>query len=576
MLRPITTKIHDSAGKNILMPESCKRIRDMDGYCVHCLKVTMSKYVCLVAALSVAVELSAQTSRPSSLLAVDFQKLVSRADLVYDQPVARSEEGMPVGNGSMGTLVWTTRSSLHFQLNRVDVFANNSDSDNFFERHTDYCGGVGFIDIDIADEGHDLFLGDSFRQRLRCYDGIVTTAGGLVEASTFVWQEQDVMAVSITDTRDNKQPVYIHLRPLRAPQVRRGDHLAKSMVKVAGNRIILTQEFREDDYYCASAVVVEVSDRRSIASLESETLARLITGTSEKPTVILAATAASFDPSRDLVAEATKKLDAARVKGVAGMLDANSSWWKEFWEQSFVHLHSADGVAEMVEKHYAYYLYVMASSSRGAYPAKFNGMLWTTGGDERKWGSLFWGANQSCLYNALFQANHPELLMPMFDMYSNAISSFGIAARQQWGSDGIFIPETMAFDGFAPLPEDIAAEMRLLYLGGKNWTDRSKRFESYAWTKMPFQSRWNWKKDVGWKNGQWQYSDKGGGPYGHVTHIFSRAAKVAYQYWLYYEYRVTRRGWGNGRIRCCAVLRSSTEPIPIFKSMPMENITSIT
>jgi len=33
-----------------------------------------------------------------------------------------------------------------------------------------------------------------------------------------------------------------------------------------------------------------------------------------------------------------------------------------------VHLHSADGVADRVEENYTYYLYVMASSSRGKFP----------------------------------------------------------------------------------------------------------------------------------------------------------------------------------------------------------------
>ena len=57
---------------------------------------------------------------------IDLRALISDADLVYDKPVPRSEEGMPVGNGRMGSLVWTTPESLRFQINRVDVYANNS------------------------------------------------------------------------------------------------------------------------------------------------------------------------------------------------------------------------------------------------------------------------------------------------------------------------------------------------------------------------------------------------------------------------------------------------------------------
>jgi hypothetical protein len=35
----------------------------------------------------------------------DLRALISRADLRYDAPAARSEEGMPLGNGRMGSLV---------------------------------------------------------------------------------------------------------------------------------------------------------------------------------------------------------------------------------------------------------------------------------------------------------------------------------------------------------------------------------------------------------------------------------------------------------------------------------------
>ncbi|TFG44838.1 MAG: hypothetical protein E4H40_08970, partial [Candidatus Brocadiia bacterium] len=71
----------------------------------------------------------------SSLLSVDYQKLISRSDLKYNKQVARSEEGLPVGNGRMGTLVWTTPSSLKFQINRVDVYANNRNTNSFNKRH---------------------------------------------------------------------------------------------------------------------------------------------------------------------------------------------------------------------------------------------------------------------------------------------------------------------------------------------------------------------------------------------------------------------------------------------------------
>lgn len=473
-----------------------------------------------------------QSPEKSSLLEVNYGNLVSRADLLYNKPVSRSEEGMPVGNGVMGSLVWTTPSALHFQLNRVDVFGNSSASNNFYERHTDYCGGIGFVDVEFPSGANDIF-NDEFQQHLSCYDGLVSVKGKGVTARVLAWNEQDVMAVHINI---HATPVLTNLRTLRQPVTKKGDHQALSTVSVAGNRIILKQEIREGTYYNGSVIVIEVTGGESSASVESPSMARLSASSSATGTTIFMASAASFDPAEDITAAATKKLEAAKRKGFEGLLASNRAWWKNFWSKAFIHLHSDDGEADLVEQHYTYYLYVMASSSRGLYPTKFNGMLWTTGGDDRKWGNLYWGANQSCLYNALLQSNHPELMDPMFNMYSSGYDTYAKAARQQWDSKGIYIPETTAFDGLSPLPENIAAEMRDLYLLRKPWTDCSKTFNDFAYTKMPFLSRWNWKKDDGWKDGVWRTSDKGGGPFGHVTHIFSCGAKIAYQYWLKYEY----------------------------------------
>lgn len=124
----------------------------------------------------------------------------------------------------------------------------------------------------------------------------------------------------------------------------------------------------------------------------------------------------------------------------------------------------------------------------------------------------------------------------MFEMLSGMLASCSVAARQQWDSQGAFFPETVFFDGLAPLPDHIAAEMRELYLLRKPWSERSQRFFDYAATKIPHSSRWNWMSGGKWANGRWQVTERGGGPFGPVTHIFFRGAKYAYQYWLRYEY----------------------------------------
>lgn len=484
---------------------------------------------------------------------VDHRSLVSRADITYDKPVARSEEGLPIGNGRMGSLVWTTPAALKFQINRVDVFATNSSTCSFPRRHTDYASGCGYVDINLVDFGKDIFTGAAFRQHLGVYDGLMTAEGNGVKARVLAWHERDVIAVEIEDQREHPAPVNVDLRMLRymmqyfpgknfelsskhAVMVKTAAHTATSQLDIRGGRIILTQEFRENDYYNTSAVAIGIVGRETKARYFNELTVRLSAAPHKGRFIILMASASSFDPKQDAATLAMKELDAAAGKGFKTLLASNKAWWHDFWSKSFVYLHSEDGVADYVQQNYTYFLYVMASSSRGAYPPRYGGMIWYTTGDMREWGSQYWWHNQSCYYNALPPVNRFELMDPMFAMYSGMYESCALAARQQWGSQGIWLPETTWFDGLEKLPEDIATEMRALYLVRKPWEQRSERFRWFAETKLKHNSRWNWATVGRWEQGHWVVPDKGAGPFGHVSHMFSSTAKISFLFWLRYEY----------------------------------------
>ncbi|MCU0918021.1 MAG: DUF5703 domain-containing protein, partial [Planctomycetes bacterium] len=495
------------------------------------------KRTAVVSLLALAISLSSVAANSAGQVAdgveVDYAGLVARADLHYDKPVSRSEEGIPLGNGRMGSLVWTTPEAIRLQINRVDVFANNCYSTSFPARNSDYCGGCGFVDISF---GGEVFTEGKMSQHLSCYDGLADIRGAGVTARVLAWNEQDVMAFQVDDTREQPAPITAVLRMLRAPEVKTGAHTAVSKTESRAGRIVLTQKFTEADYYCGSVVAIGVVGRPVEVRMAGEREIQLVADAGRGAFTIFIASAASFDPKQDLVAAALGRLAVAQDKGYAALAESNKTWWHDFWSRGFVRLHSADGVADEIERNYTYYLYVMASSSRGRFPTKFNGMIWITGGDKRSWGGQYWGANQECLYNALLPTNRMELLDPLFEMYSGMYAACAVAAQQQWGSQGIYIPETVAFDGLARLPDEIAAEMRDLYLLKKPWDQRSAGFLAVARTGQPHSSRWNWMGGGSYVDGVWQPTERGGGPYGNVTHIFSRGAKIAYTYWQRYEY----------------------------------------
>ena len=457
---------------------------------------------------------------------IDYKSLISKADLVYTSPVNHSFDGQPVGNGRMGSLIWTNQNALSYQINRVDVFSINSNTRTFDGTPRDWCGGSGLVDIDFQ-SNEPVFTDNDFNQHLSCYEGTIETDGKEIKTKTLVWNEEDVMAVRVVDSRNIQTPAIVSLHTLRPLIVQRAKHKAISKLVVVGDKIILTQEFAENEYYCKSAVAIAIPDNKTRAYFARDTELRLSTTTGNREYTILVSSAASFDKKVDVAELALKKLEHAASKGYEAMLASNKDWWHSFWKQSYVQLTSKDGVADYVNKNYINYLYIMASSSRGEYPVKFNGMLWSTDGDTRAWGGSYWGANQSCIYNALLTANKLELFNPMFKMFSSLYKASARSAEQQWGSKGIYIAETIGFDGDPEMPEPIAKEMRELMLVQKPWEKRSQTYKDYAGGRNRWQSRWN--------NGI------GKDAFGPVSHVFSRGAKLAYTYWVNYELTMDKK-----------------------------------
>lgn len=486
-------------------------------------------------------------------VARDPRAVVGRADLDYPTPATRSEEGMPVGNGRMGSLVWTVPSALKFQINRVDAFAMHASSVSFPRADSDYAAGCGYVDIHLAAAGDDVFAGEAFRQHLSLYEGLMTAQGHGVTARVLAWPERDVIAVEIDDRRASPEPVNIDLRMLRyarqfipgktyelekshAVEVHTAEHVARSQLDIRDGRILLVQQFEERDFYGSSAVAIGVVGRPARARYLNETTVQLSVAAGRGKFAILIASAASLDRQRETGALALAELDAAVPEGFAGLQTATAVWWRDFWGETPLDLTSADGQADFVGQNCTYALYLMGASSRGKYPPRFGGLLWRTTGDLSRWGSQYWWANTRAYYLNLMPAGRLDLMDPMFDLYFNMRESCALAARQQWGSQGHWIPEIVFFDGLEELPDGIAAELQDLMLARKPYEQRSANFQAFAEVRNRHHARWNFQADGEWVDGKYVVPTKGNGIFGHCTHILGAGARIADLFWQRYQY----------------------------------------
>ncbi|MCL2478969.1 MAG: hypothetical protein FWF22_05665 [Treponema sp.] len=483
----------------------------------------------------------------------EIKKVVSRADLYIEGTVRRSEGGLPIGNGVMGTLVWTSPAGIKAQVNRSDVFANNSYSNSFNERHLDYGYACAYLDIDFTGYGEDVFGSDT-RQHLDIYSARGSINGNGAAAEFFAAKGRDLFVFSCNTERE--EGAVVRLRMLRPSEVQHRSHFAYSHFIIRDDVLILKQEFTEGSYYCASAVAIKafgkpyrirqnnesggmrpgIAGRKHIVlGQEAETETRLCFEGGKGSFDLYVASAAGFDPSADVAKEACAIVNRAAADGRSKIQNETESFWKKFWEKSFIELWG-DEKALLAEKHYQYYMYILGCCSEGGkFPPNFGGLLFSTRGDLRHWGIMQWWNNLQIYYNSVMASGRWDLIMPYFNLWNRNIETYAAAARQQWGAEGIFIPETSHFNGPEKLDENIAAELRDLFLARKDLSGRSEEFWHFANKKHPHESRWNFQSEK-WENGELIKFNHSNGAFSAVTHMIGSQAGIAYLYWLYYCY----------------------------------------
>lgn len=455
---------------------------------------------------------------------------VARSDLVYDKPAATPDAGQPIGNGRMGTMVWTSPNAIHLQVNRVDVFAVNANHQGQPGQRgsaTDYCGGIASVVIEV---GGQPFAADkgNFRQQLSLETAECILETTDIVARMFVSANSDVLVLELDDRRDAPQPLKIAVSMLREPEVRAGENFASTSFVDSPKQVVLHQRFRERDFHNASALVVSVSGNDAAENKAAQvvptsaTTRTLILPPAHGKRVVLISSAASWQATDDPSARAASLFENAASQSVTELREAHQEWWREFWSRTFVDLSSDDGQAQRAQRWRDLHLYHLASSSRGELPPKWNGSLFVTSGDQRRWGSQYWVWTTEMLYFPLLAADAIDLTEPFFNMYVKQLPNCERAAKQRWGVSGAYFPETTAFDGPTVLPDDVATEFQDVLLGRKPHTELSPRAKGLCQfdsqlnvVTEPYKGRFSWISHVASSGSElaihawWRYRNTG-------------------------------------------------------------------
>ena len=459
---------------------------------------------------------------------INFCALVSAADLHLSAHPERSEAGLPIGNGRMGTMLSTDEAALHLQLNHADVFAVNRAHLGAQHEQPDYCGGCAAVSVEFGADA--LRVTDAFSQRLSLYDAEYTLTADEVTVRGFVSSATDVLVLEISDHRLQLQPVRVIVSNWRPHEVVHGVHRAQTTLQAYPETICIAQQFSEGEHYCASAACAGVPEGAMVTVDTAANRAEILL-LPARTHALTFSTAASWTPAEDPASAARAALAVVAGQTYAVLHAAHTPWWHAFWSRTFVKLTSDDGSAEEIARLRHLHLYYMACCSRGTLPPKFNGMLFTTAGDTRMWGSQYWLWNTELLYFPLYAADAWELAENYFRMYARMLPACTIAARQRWGLPGIYLPETVPFDGPATLPEDVATEFRAVIRGRLTCSGLSDRARAYGAFCSQLHSLAEKHPDDA---PAWALPT--GDRFSFITHIVSSAAEVALQAWWRYRY----------------------------------------
>lgn len=459
----------------------------------------------------------------STMIAMDYAGYLAPVDLHFTRPT-NPIEGIPLGNGKMGSLVWIDKSgsSIQFNFGRPDVFYRGSATTTWTESsHIDGNSKVGNVAINFSGSP----FSDTCIQHLNTYDGYERIEGAGVSAKIVAWRNHDVFAIEITDNRSTPSIITVDLNKIK-PDTTQGNYSFKSIQSQKNNKLILKQVFSEkcntgiteNDFYCASACVVAVQGRKSTVKEN-----QLIIPSGKGKFTIYIGSAASMKNLDDIVTAATSEVNEASSLNFNMIFVGNKNQWNDFWHRSFIYLPGSHNLSfeNSLDQHWLYYLYCMNTCQSGNYPINANGGIFNVRDGWQMWGSMYWWFNSTrqTLTPVFEQANHPELADPYFTMLSNQFTKINKAAIQQWGAgkEAVYIQETFPFDGPEIFPEQIANDLKNTLLYRNSQTEALQKFRS---ARSTWESRWSIHTRIS----------------GHHSHLLYNTAEAAQWYWERFEY----------------------------------------
>jgi hypothetical protein len=367
-------------------------------------------------------------------------------------------QGMPIGNGDIGTLCWCEDSKIILALNKCDLWDDarfgrfhnwKAEEEEFSTTLRHACR----IIVDFKLPVFDLFYLSDFEGRLRLADASLNMAVsgpfGSLSFEAYVSHDDSILCCKIESKFKENIPVEIIMERFGS---RTFSHWYSLINRNAELGLKGTQSsFDTEGAYISHRLtsgtfavgcrIVDKGGLKTSYSIEHSHASKIIlSGEKEKKFSLMATVTAPM--SGDPVEAVKQKLATAEKKGCADLFKAHKRSWKGFWLRSL--MESGD---DYLDNLWHLTMYYANASQRGEYPGRMVHGLWAWNRDVQNWNFYFhW--NQQPLYWPLNAGGHHDLVDSYLEYRFNSLPHAKKDAKEIFKTDGAFVSDVSERRGY--------------------------------------------------------------------------------------------------------------------------------
>ena len=388
---------------------------------------------------------------------------LKKYDIVYDESIVNWDEGLPLGNGRLGALIYGD-GPLRIAIDRIDIWDNRpkpglSGKDYHYKNLRDLV-----VNSEVRnDDPNWLKCQEIFKITLNYktpYPTKLTPGrmeldfGGKFVAKSTVSLQTAIANVEL-DGEKGRIEAFVCATENVGVVKTEGEYSLGFHIPgyISGNEdgewggVSSVPGLNEGD--CMKYPRAEIKNEGDFLFYEQKThtdyrygtvILRQKTATGE----LLYFTVADSREGENFIEDAKAHLRRMADMGYEALKSAHIAWWKKYWQKSEVTLGDA-----MIEKIYYRSWYLFASTSRkGGYPMPLQG-VWTADDDNiPPWkGDYHHDTNTQVSYQSYLKANHMDEGRVFVDYIWTTRDNYKKYAKKFFGVNGYILPATATVEG---------------------------------------------------------------------------------------------------------------------------------